>query len=219
MGGALGVENALELQALSKTELEKELGISLATPFLLSTFHPVTLEDIEDTEKQIDALLSVAVEHSEYIWIFTKANADTGGKMINRKLDDISKKYEHIYVYASLGMKRYLSAMKYAEAVIGNTSSGILETPSFHIPTINIGDRQKGRIQARTIVNCRAEKESIEYAIGIIKSDEFRRNIRDMSNPYFRRNTSEEIYRAIKLFLENEDINLEKRFYDIEGIR
>lgn len=217
--GALGVENALELQALSKTELEKELGISLVTPFLLSTFHPVTLEDIEDTEKQIDALLSVAVEHSEYIWIFTKANADAGGKMINRKLDDISKKYEHIYVYASLGMKRYLSAMKYAEAVIGNTSSGILETPSFHIPTINIGDRQKGRIQARTIVNCRAEKDSIEYAIGIIKSDEFRRNIRDMSNPYFRRNTSEEIYRAIKLFLENEDINLEKRFYDIEGIR
>lgn len=217
--GALGVENALELQVLSKTDLEKELGITFENPFFLSTFHPVTLENIEDTEKQIDALLKVAVEHSEYMWIFTKANADAGGKMINKRLDDISKKYRHIHVYASLGLKRYLSAMKYAEAVVGNTSSGILETPSFHIPTINIGDRQKGRIQAGTVVNCKAEKNSIEYALGLIKSDEFMRDIKDMPNPYFKRNTSEEIYYNIKQFLEKKEVNLEKRFYDVEGRR
>lgn len=217
--GAPGVENVLNTKLFGKEKLEDELGISLSRPYFLSTFHPVTLEKEEETKKQIEDLMNVAIRHSEYLWLFTKANADAGGRLINRRLEEIAKEYKHIKVFASLGMKKYLSAMKYAEAVVGNTSSGILETPSFHIPTINIGDRQKGRTQADSIVNCKPREESIEAAMKTITTDKFKVKLKNIYNPYYRENTTERIYLKIKDFLEDEIINLEKKFYNIEVLK
>ncbi len=138
---AVGVENVLHEELLSKNELEKLLQLNLSRSYAVVTFHPVTLENDSVEAQLLD-------EHSEYLYICTKANADAGGRKINQMLDDYAAQRENIAVYESLGMKRYLSAVKYAAMVIGNSSSGIIEVPSFRIPTINIGDRQKGRIQA-----------------------------------------------------------------------
>lgn len=213
--GALGVENALHLSLHDKNELEKELGISLSRPYFVATYHPETLNSAEMIKYQIEQLLCVAERHSEYQWIFTKANADEGGKIINTCLDNSRKNHSHIHVYASLGLIRYLSALKYSDAVIGNSSSGILEAPSFNIPTINIGNRQKGRIQSKSVLNCEAEQKQIEEAIFKIHTPEFQVQVKNSKNPYEKENTSESIYNIIKGYLENKDIHLAKSFYDL----
>lgn len=210
--GALGVENALHTAFMSKAELEMELQIKFDKPFAIVTFHPVTLED-NSSELQIKELLAALITFHDWEFIVTKSNADKEGRIINAVLDKYAAEYENIKVYDSLGVVRYLSAMKYCTMVIGNSSSGILEAPTFHIPTINIGDRQRGRIKAQSIIDCSPDKTSIIEAIQIAKKMIQQKKCKDILNPYGDGNTSEKIVKILKESLC--DINLKKRFYDI----
>ena len=212
--GATGVENILSESLMSKSELEDSISFKLDKDFAVVTFHPVTLED-SSAESQIKELLSALDYFKNFKFIITKANADANGRIINKYLDDYSKTNKNTIVIDSLGMKRYLSALKYAKLVIGNSSSGIVEVPSFKIPTVNIGDRQKGRIQAKSIINCEPEKEDIISAIKKALSVEFLLDIKTCENPYQGENSSYKIVKYIKEFFENNKIDLKKKFYDI----
>lgn len=213
--GAPGVENVLKADLIEKEVLLEQLGVDAEKPYFLCTFHPVTLEDVNDTEKQIDDLLKISAEYKDYEWIYTKANADMGGKMINEKLDVMASKYSNIHVFSSLGMKRYLSAMKYSAGVVGNTSSGILEAPSFQVATINIGDRQKGRTQANSIINCQPNYEEIKAALSMSQSELFQTKLKSVKNPYYTEGTSDSIYKHIVDCLEHHKIQRSKKFYDV----
>lgn len=214
--GAVGVENALNQPLLSKKELEASLNIRLNRPYAVVTFHPVTLEGCS-AEKQCKELLAALDEHLNMQFIITKANADTNGRIINKLFEEYAQKHNNVTVYNSLGVVRYLSAVKYASMVIGNSSSGLIEVPSFHIPTVNIGDRQRGRLKADSIVDCAPLKEEISNAITKAKSEEMRKFASITTNPYGDGKTTDKILLAIKQIFQN-GIDLKKKFYDIEFI-
>ncbi len=213
--GAMGVENTLRVPLLTQAELENSIGCELGENYVVGTFHPVTLEN-QSAEEQTMELMRVIENHSELIFLFTKANADNNGRVINRLLEEYSNKLSNLYVYDSLGLKRYLSAVKYAKFVIGNSSSGLLEVPSFGIPTINIGDRQKGRIQGETIINCEPKENDINHAIELALSLEFRNKIQNAINPYGDGNTSDQIIHITKEIFSEGQVNLKKKFFDVE---
>jgi len=190
------------------------LGINLASPFAMVTFHPVTLEN-NSSAQQIEALLTVCSKHKDLNFIFTKANADAEGRTINHIIDSYNSKFSNIYAFTSLGMLRYLSCLKYASMVIGNSSSGIVEAPSFGIPTINIGDRQKGRLQSSSVYNCKPTIEDIERAIFEVDSKSFREKARETQNPYGSGDTSDHIVDIIRQNLTSDRIELKKKFYDL----
>ena len=150
--GAIGIENILNEKLMSKLELEKSINFVLDKPYAIVTFHPVTLEE-NNSKEQVKELLDSLDTFNDMKFIFTKANADSGGRVINEMIDNYVNSHENAVAFNSLGLTRYLSALKYCTMVIGNSSSGLLEVPSFGIPTINIGDRQKGRLQADSIIN------------------------------------------------------------------
>ena len=211
--GEIGIENAINTRLLSLKELSKSLGIELSNNFALGTFHPVTLEN-NSSEKQIKAILKALNKHKDMQFIFTKANADTNGRIINKILEDYCEKHERFYLFSSLGMLRYLSAIKHASFVIGNSSSGLIEAPSFKIPTINIGDRQKGRLIASSVICCKPTQTEIEKAVKKALSPEFRKIAAKTLNPYGDGKTSEKIVKIIKKFF-SKPIDLKKKFYDI----
>lgn len=211
--GALGVENIKQITLMEKSELENDLKISL-DKYSLATFHPVTLED-NTARCQITTLLEVCKMYPGIDFIFTKANADSGGNIINDILEKYSKNISNIHLFSSLGTVRYLSAMKNCLFVIGNSSSGIIETPSFHIPTINIGDRQKGREMAQTVIDCKCQLEDIQKSINKATSKEFRQICQKALNPYDKENTSKNIVDTIEDFLLNDRLDIQKDFYDI----
>lgn len=213
--GAMGVENTLHVPLLSKTELEDSLGCCLGEHYAVGTFHPVTLEN-QSAEEQTLELMSVIESRPELVFLFTKANADNNGRIINRLLEEYSSKLSNLFVYDSLGLKRYLSAVKNAEFVIGNSSSGLLEVPSFGIPTINIGDRQKGRIQGETIINCEPIADDISRSIELALSSEFRKQIQNAVNPYGDGNTSDKIIRITKEMFSDGRVDLKKKFFDVD---
>jgi GDP/UDP-N,N'-diacetylbacillosamine 2-epimerase (hydrolysing) len=211
--GALGVENIRRTSLMERSKLAEAIGFSLEKPYFLVTVHPVTLETAT-SEGQFRSLLNTLDAFPEYNVIFTKANADTDGRVINRMIDDYAEKRpERCLAVTSLGVHRYLSAMKHATAVIGNSSSGIVEAPSFKIPTVNIGDRQKGRIRPGSVVDCEPSAASIEAAIHKGISPEFQRALKDTKNPYEQAGTAGEIVSVIAAF--DPDGLLKKRFYDI----
>lgn len=212
--GAMGVENALNFDIMSVSELEESLGLSFEKPYAIGTFHPVTLENLT-AGSQTEELLNALDQHKNINYIFTKANADTDGRIINKLLNEYAKENDHFHLVDSLGMRRYLSALKYARFVIGNSSSGLVEAPAFHIPTINIGDRQRGRITGETVINCEPYQAAIDEAIGKALSNDFRRSIISAKNPYGDGNTSGRIMKVIKEFFEGDKINIKKKFYDI----
>lgn len=214
--GALGVENIMKEQLMKISELEESIGFKLDKPYAVVTFHPVTLEN-SSAQKQIIELLDACKTFKNMKFIFTKANSDAEGRIINQEIDKFVINNEDALSITSLGMKRYLSALKYAKFVIGNSSSGIIEAPSFGIPTINIGDRQKGRIQADSVINCEPVKENIVNSINIAVGEEFISKSKQAINPYGDGNTSLKIVDIIKCFFENEKIELKKVFYDYEG--
>lgn len=211
--GALGVENIQKTKLMTRQQLSESIGCSLDRPYFLVTFHPVTLEKAT-AEKQFQALLDALKNFPDYKVILTQTNADTGGRVINEMINTCAKKDSNrCAAFTSLGSQKYLSAMKYADAVIGNSSSGILETPTFRVPTVNIGDRQKGRVQAECAINCLPKKDEIIKSIQRAISRDFRESIRDISNPYEKKDTAENIKNIIK-DSELEDI-VKKKFYDI----
>lgn len=212
--GAIGIENIKEMPLMTKSELEQSLQIELKVPLLLVTFHPVTLENNTSTV-QFEALLEALEDYKEGTIIFTKSNADTDGRIINKMIDDyVKKKPENAIAFISMGQIRYLSALKIADVVMGNSSSGIIEAPSFNVPTINIGDRQKGRIQAKSVLNCEPDKESIKSTLKRALSEEFKQKLFDVNNPYGVGNVSEKILSIIKNTLQS-TISLKKNFYDL----
>lgn len=212
--GAVGVENVLREELMSKSELEESLRVNLDRPYAVVTFHPVTLES-GSVESQMQELLDALDEYPEYIYICTKANADAGGRKINQMLEAYASNRENVTVYGSLGMKRYLSAVKYAAMVIGNSSSGIIEVPSFGIPTINIGDRQRGRIQADSIINCPGNSEEISKCIRMAQSDAFCAMARKVENPYGAGNTSDAVLSILEERFATQNLDMKKKFYDL----
>jgi GDP/UDP-N,N'-diacetylbacillosamine 2-epimerase (hydrolysing) len=147
--GALGIDNIKKMKLLNKDEIESKLGIKFKSKNLLITYHPVTLKK-DESEKEFKALLNVLREMEDTLFIFTKPNADTEGRRIIKLIEEFVKENnDKAIVFTSLGQLNYLSIMKYVDAVVGNSSSGIIEAPSLKVPTINIGDRQKGRIKLK----------------------------------------------------------------------
>lgn len=211
--GDVGIENIKKMEFMSKGELEKSLNILLDKPYACVTFHPVTLEK-DSAKHQIKELLHALREIEDMYFIFTKANADMEGQIINDCIDDFVKENENSVAFYSVGIKRYLSLLKEAEFVIGNSSSGIIEAPSLNIPTVNIGDRQKGRLQAESVLNCRPIKEEIIKTIQQARSKEFKETVKNVKNPYEMGETSVLIVKEIKRFLSAEN-NKIKHFYDI----
>lgn len=212
--GAIGIENIVNIKLLSKEELEADINFKLDKAYGMVTFHPVTLEN-NTSEYQIKGLLKALDKYKDMKFIITKANSDTDGRIINRILEEYSSTNKgKVLLSTSMGQLKYLSAMKYSSMVIGNSSSGIIEAPSFKIPTINIGDRQKGRMQAQSIINCEPVKEDIIDAINKGLDNEFLCKIKKMVNPYGNGNTSNKIMNVINNFLK-EDISLKKKFYDL----
>lgn len=213
--GAVGVEVIKNLNYMSKSDLENSINFKINKKLALLTFHPVTLED-NTAKVQFENLLHAFDKYEDIQIIITKANADMGGSIINKLIDEyVSKHSGKAIAFESLGQLRYLTAMKYCDFVIGNSSSGIIETPSFIKPTINIGDRQKGRVQAKSVINCNPITVEIIEAIEKATSIEFIRSIDKMESPYGDGNTSMKIVSEIIKFLNNDNISMKKQFYTI----
>lgn len=211
--GALGIENINRLSLLSREAFEESIGFKLNKNNILVTFHPVTLEK-STAESQFQTLLDAIDELKDITIIFTKANADTDGRIINQMIDSyVAGHNNKAIAFTSLGQLRYLSALQFMDIVIGNSSSGLTEVPSFKTATINVGDRQQGRIKADSVIDCAPTLSEIKGAIKKALSPEFRNALKTMENPYGAKNPSERIISVIKnVALDN---LLKKRFYDI----
>ncbi|UYF43470.1 UDP-N-acetylglucosamine 2-epimerase [Aliarcobacter cryaerophilus] len=213
--GGMGIENIKRLKLLSKDEFEKLIEFKLNIKNILVTFHPVTLEN-STAKEQFQQLLDAIDELEDTNIIFTKANSDTDGRVINQMIDEyVTKNFQKSVQFTSLGQLRYLSALQYVDAVVGNSSSGLAEAPSFRIGTINIGDRQKGRIKASSVIDCEANKNSIVKAFAKLYSKEFQNSLINVKNPYGDGCASKRIVEILK----NVDLKniLKKSFYDLRG--
>ena len=211
--GALGVENIRNLPLMKKDALEKSLGFPLDGPFFLITFHPVTLEN-NSAGEQFGQLLLALDQYKGVKCIFTAANADTQGLVINQMQTDYQKRYpDRCLVTPSLGYLRYLSAMKYCTAVVGNSSSGLLEAPALKTPTVNIGDRQQGRVRTKSVKDCTPTKESIIEALNQACEPSFLYELETMEVPFEMPGTSN----RIKKILAATDLDgiIKKKFFDL----
>jgi GDP/UDP-N,N'-diacetylbacillosamine 2-epimerase (hydrolysing) len=215
--GGLGIDNIKKLKLLGREEFENSIDVKLGIKNLLITFHPVTLEHASGKE-QFQNLLDALEELQDTKFIFTKPNADTEGRIIIQMIDEyVSKNSHKSTAFISLGQLRYLSAMQYVDGVVGNSSSGLSEAPTFKIGTINIGDRQRGRIKAESVIDCEPKKESILMSLKTLYSKEFQRKLKDVKNPYGEGDGAKKIKEIIK----EKDLTgiLKKEFYNIEGDR
>jgi len=209
--GAIGLDGIRKINYLTKGELEKELSFKFNKKNLLITFHPVTLEN-NTAEPQFKALLGALDDLTDTNLIFTKTNADTEGRIINKMIDEYVGKNKNSISFVSMGQLKYLSAMKYVDAVVGNSSSGIIEAPSFKIGTINIGDRQTGRLKAESIIDCEPDISSIRKSFDKLYSREFKIKLSSLTNPYGDGFTAKKIVQIIKT---NDIFSSKKVFYDI----
>lgn len=212
--GGLGIDNIKRLQLLSKEEFEKSINFKLNKKNILVTYHPVTLEK-STSQIQFQTLLNALDKLEDTNIIFTKANSDTDGRIINKMITEyVMQNTSKSVEFSSLGQLRYLSALQYIDAVVGNSSSGLAEAPSFKIGTINVGERQKGRIKAKSVLDTKADEEDILNAFKKLYSDDFKTLLKTVENPYGNGGASEKIKNIIKnINLEN---ILKKTFFDLE---
>jgi len=210
--GGLGVDSIVRMKLLERESLEDALDFRFGARNLLVTFHPVTLEQ-NSSERQMGELFSALSALPETHIIFTMPNADTDGRALIGMIKDFVASHPRAKVFSSLGQLRYLSCINYVDGVVGNSSSGLLEVPSFKKGTINIGDRQKGRIKADSVIDCKPEKESILKALEELYSDEFMDELKTVMNPYGEGGASE----AIVAILEKVVLDhiIKKEFYDL----
>lgn len=202
--GEAGIENIKRLKFMSKQEMEKELSIKFNKKMFLITYHPVTL-DVDNIEEQIDNLLK-AISRFNAIYIFTYPNADFGSKIIINKIEKFSKKNDNANIFYNLGQKKYLSLLNYIDVMVGNSSSGIIESPFFKLPVVNVGDRQKGRIKNKNIIDTGYSEMDIYNGIYKALYDEkFKYDLEHMKNIYGDGTTSEQIVYILK------SINLNKK--------
>ena len=212
--GAIGVYNIMHTDYIPREELEKEIGAAIPEKSLLATFHPATLDSVPPRQ-QCENLLAALDGRSDYKVIFTYPNNDTDGQVIIELIEDYARKHpDRCAVYPSLGMRRYLSALRCVAAVVGNSSSGIVEVPSMGIPTLNIGIRQEGRTAADSVVNCGVSKEDISRGLDYALSDEMREKARHTVNPYYQPDTLEKIVKAVTE--TSLDGIIIKPFYDLK---
>lgn len=209
--GAIGLDHLKRSTFMTVDELSQSLDFTLTKPFFIVTYHPVTLGD-EDPQVSFQALLHALDEYPNYQVILTYPNADDGGRRIIPMLEEYADKNPHrILAIPSLGQVRYLSSVAHAAAVIGNSSSGIIEVPAFDVPTVNIGPRQKGRLAAKSVLNTLPDQQSISDAIQIAITRSYKQPNEQVHNPYGQGDSSGQVIKMIKL-LEFEPT---KVFYDI----
>lgn len=213
--GGLGVDAIKRIKLLDRAELEAAIDFQFGLRNILVTFHPVTLEG-ENTTDQMAELLAALSELNDTHIIFTMPNADSGGRKLIEMVQNFVANHPFARAYTSLGQLRYLSCMKFVDAVVGNSSSGIAEAPSLGVVSVNIGNRQKGRLQAKSVINCEPEKKSIAEALKIALSEEFRSNKNYFNNPYGDGGASEKILEVLRGY----DISniLKKSFYNLEKV-
>jgi GDP/UDP-N,N'-diacetylbacillosamine 2-epimerase (hydrolysing) len=210
--GGLGVDNIKRLTLLNRSELEASLGFKLAPKNLLVTFHPVTLE-IATAADQMAELLAALAELKDTQLIFTLPNADTDGRALIKMVEKFVEQHHNAHAYTSLGQLRYLSCIAQVDGVVGNSSSGLLEVPSFGKGTINIGDRQRGRLQATSVINSGPDQKNITAAIKKLYSADFQVSLSNVRNPYGEGGASEKIVTTIKNYAINGIAK--KAFYDL----
>ncbi len=211
--GSPGIDNIFNLDLLNKEDFEKSIDFKLGEKNFLITFHPVTLEN-NTSERQFQKLLDALSSFEDAKLIFTMPNSDTDGRIIIKMINDyVSKNKEKAVAFQSLGQLRYLSALQHIDAVIGNSSSGLAEAPSFKVATINIGDRQKGRLKANSVLDCLPEKKEIIDMINYSYSETFQNILKKVVNPYGEAGASEKIKDVLKK--SNLENILLKHFYDL----
>ena len=210
--GGLGVDSINKLKLLSKSDFENAIDFKLGKKNILVTFHPVTLENFT-SKVQFQELLNSIDELKNTRIIFTKANSDTDGRIINSMIDTYVSANDNSVAFTSMGQLNYLSALQFVDAVVGNSSSGLLEAPSFNIATIDIGDRQKGRIKADSVISCLPTQEGIGSAFDKAYSEGFQNIVNNTKNPYGNGGASKAVVDIIKNFDLNEI--LKKTFYDL----
>jgi GDP/UDP-N,N'-diacetylbacillosamine 2-epimerase (hydrolysing) len=211
--GGLGVDNIRNVKLLKDSELEKKFKFKFSKKNILITFHPVTLES--DSIIQFKVILSAIKQinsFESFLVIFTYPNADTSGRILIEEINNFCKEYKNTICIKSFGEQAYLSVLKKVDFVIGNSSSGLLEAPSFNTPTINVGNRQKGRIEAKSVISVSADKAEILKGINIIFSSSFKKRLRFNKNPYDNGNSSSKI---IKILKKIEIKTTKKEFFDL----
>jgi len=191
------------------------LGFKLGSKSLLITFHPVTLEKATAGDQFEELLASLALLKDTQL-IFTMPNADTDGRELIKLVEDFVSRHPNAKSYTSLGQLRYLSCLAQVDGVVGNSSSGLLEVPSFRKGTVNIGDRQRGRLQAESVINCEPNRESISAALLHLYSDQFQKSLQHIKNPFGEGGASESIVAIIKS--ASLDHILKKHFFDLKKI-
>ena len=212
--GGLGIDAIKRIKLLDREKLEESLGFKFGPRNLLITFHPVTLEGQISSGQQMAELLAALGELDDTHLLFTMPNADTGGRELAAMVNQFAATRQNVRVYTSLGQLRYLSCMKYVDAVVGNSSSGLAEAPSMGIATVNIGDRQKGRLSASSVISCEPTKQSIGEALSRVFAPAFRSTLTSTINPYGNGGVSEKIVEVIK----KHDLKnlLKKSFYNLD---
>ncbi len=214
--GALGVEVIRTLSLMSHEALKQHCGVDFQQEITLVTYHPVTLDAHNKAQQQIEALLQAAIDSGLRLLI-TASNTDIAGRVIQQVIAQYQQRYpSQIYCVKSLGQRGYLSALKHASLVLGNSSSGIIESPSFGTPTINVGERQKGRTQAENIINCECTYEAICEAIIHATAPSFGDKLQNLSNPYGDGFTSEKMIQVLEtLNLDDNESMIKKGFHDL----
>ena len=210
--GGLGIDNIKSLKLLDRAALEASLDIKLGTKNILITFHPVTLETATASE-QMAELLSALDQLQDTKLIFTMPNADTDGRVLIKMVEQFVAKHSNASAYTSLGQLRYLSSIAHADGVVGNSSSGLAEVPSFKKGTINIGDRQRGRLQAASVINCDPTRKNILAALDKLYSPDFQKCLSNVTNPYGEGGASDKVVETIKNY--NVDGIIKKSFYNL----
>lgn len=210
--GGLGIDSIGKLKLLNKTDLESEIDFKFKKKNLLVTFHPVTLEDNTSAEQMSELLLALS-DFKDTGIIFTMPNADTNGRILIEMIKKFTHENNNAKWHTSLGQIRYLSCINHIDAVVGNSSSGLIEVPTFKKPTINIGDRQKGRLKADSVIDCEPQKDSILKSLKKAFSISFQEKLVNVSNPYGEGGASKKIINILEK--QNFKNVLKKKFFDI----
>ena len=213
--GGLGIDNIKRLKLLDRAELEASLDMKLGQKNLLVTFHPVTLE-MSTASTQMEELLAALAALNDTQLIFTISNADTGGRALMMMVKEFVSQHTNARAFTSLGQLRYLSCIAHVDGVVGNSSSGLAEVPSFKKGTINIGDRQRGRLQASSVINCAPTKRSITSALERLYAADFQSNLSQVQNPYGEGGASAKVVKIIARFAL--DGIAKKSFYDLPAL-
>ena len=213
--GAIGIDSVKNMTLIPRGKLEKLLGVKFVPPTLLVTFHPVTLEN-RSSEAQFVEVLKAFDELAHLKLIFTKPNSDTYGRIISKLIDEfVLKNPDRAKAFVSLGHLKYLSVLKCVGGIVGNSSSGIIEAPSFKKGTVNIGDRQRGRVIANSVINCSPTKKEIVEAIKTLLTHEFQEKLERVENPYGQGDTSKKIAQIVYTYpLEG---IIKKKFYTVSS--